>query len=83
MLAAIVHGLWDFATVSGSVVPDKSYPLGISLLILTDIILAVLLLVRRHHIELRGADRPVARPRHDRMPGPPPPSLVRRPQGRP
>ncbi|MEU7524795.1 CPBP family intramembrane glutamic endopeptidase [Saccharothrix sp. NPDC042600] len=50
LLPAVVHGLWDFSLISGSVVPGESYPLTmISFLAL--IVLTVLVLVRREHVE--------------------------------
>jgi len=53
----LVHGLWDFSLISTRVVPGQSDPLAL-VAILTMIVLVVLLLVRRHHIE--PADRPAA-----------------------
>ena len=57
LVPAILHGLWDFGTISGSVVPDKAYALGTAVFVLADIVLAVLLLVRRHHIEPNETER--------------------------
>ena len=53
----LMHGLWDFSLISTRVVPGQSDPLAL-VAILTMIVLVVLLLVRRHHIE--PADRPAA-----------------------
>jgi membrane protease YdiL (CAAX protease family) len=50
VVAAVLHGLWDFGAISGSVVADKSY-LGAGLFILADITMVILLLIRRRHIE--------------------------------
>ena len=49
LMPAILHGLWDFGLISGSVVPDKSY-LGAALFILADLALIIIVLVRRHRI---------------------------------
>jgi uncharacterized protein len=51
VVPALVHGLWDLGLISAAVVAGKTY-LGFSLFILADIILVVILLIRRHHIEL-------------------------------
>lgn len=51
VVAAVLHGLWDFGAISGQVVAGKAYPLGAGLFILADIILAIIVFSRRHHIE--------------------------------
>jgi len=57
LLAMVAHGLWDFGLLSGSLGKDM-YPLSF-LFILTDVVLAATLLVRRKHIELPiGAPAP-------------------------
>ncbi len=53
MVAAVLHGLWDFGLISGSVVASKFYP-GAIVFILADIILALIVLIRRHRIEPAG-----------------------------
>jgi hypothetical protein len=55
LVCALVHGLWDFGLISGAIVDDETYT-GTALVILANIVLAIVLLVRRHHIE------PVAAP---------------------
>lgn len=50
LVPSIVHGLWDFSLISGAVVPGASNLLG-GLSFLVMVILAVLLLVKRHDIE--------------------------------
>jgi membrane protease YdiL (CAAX protease family) len=50
VVAAVVHGLWDFGIISSQVVANKTY-LGTGLFILADIVLALIVLIRRHHIE--------------------------------
>jgi membrane protease YdiL (CAAX protease family) len=50
LIPAVVHGLWDFGLVSSQVTLGKSY-LGAVLFILADVVLAVIVLIRRHHIE--------------------------------
>jgi uncharacterized protein len=50
VVAALIHGLWDFGLISSQVVANKNY-LGAILFILADIILALIVLIRRHHIE--------------------------------
>jgi membrane protease YdiL (CAAX protease family) len=47
---ALLHGLWDFGAISASVVADKTY-LGAGLFILADIIMVIILLIRRRRIE--------------------------------
>jgi hypothetical protein len=42
--------LWDFATISASVVAGKSY-LGAILFVLADVLMLILVIVRRRHIE--------------------------------
>jgi membrane protease YdiL (CAAX protease family) len=50
VVPAVVHGLWDFGAISASVVPGRIY-LGAGLFILADIVMVILLLIRRRHIE--------------------------------
>ena len=50
----MLHGLWDFGLISAYIVPSKSYP-GPLLFLLADIFLALIILIRRHHIEPRRA----------------------------
>lgn len=50
MVPAVLHGLWDFGTISAVVVANESY-LGAGLFILADVIMLIILLIRRHHIE--------------------------------
>lgn len=46
---AVLHGLWDFRTNS-AVPANKSY-LGAGLFVLADVIMVIILLLRRHRIE--------------------------------
>ena len=47
----IAHALWDFGYFTGLVGPnDAVYP-GLALFLLADIVIVVILLVRRHQIE--------------------------------
>jgi len=48
--AAVVHGLWDFSLLSAAVVPDRAY-VGPVVNVLALVVLAIVVLVRRHHIE--------------------------------
>jgi hypothetical protein len=48
--AAVVHGLWDFSLLSGAVVPDHGHA-GPIAGVLALVVLAVVVFVRRHHIE--------------------------------
>jgi CAAX protease family protein len=50
VVPAVLHGLWDFGAISASVVANKSY-LGAGLFILADVIMVIILLIRRHRIE--------------------------------
>ena len=50
LVPAVVHGLWDFGLISSSVVAGRSY-VGSGLFILADIVLLIIVLVRRHQIE--------------------------------
>jgi len=50
VVPAVLHGLWDFGTISAVVVANKSY-LGAGLFILADVIMVIILLIRRHRIE--------------------------------
>ncbi len=49
VLPMLIHGLWDFGLLTG-VASGKAY-LGSALFILADIVLAIIVFVRRHHIE--------------------------------
>lgn len=49
LLPAVVHGLWDFALISGSVVPGQRYS-GAVACILALVVLTVVLAIRRHKI---------------------------------
>lgn len=49
LLPAVVHGLWDFSLISGSVVPGESYPLTV-VSFLALLVLTALVLLRRKHI---------------------------------
>jgi membrane protease YdiL (CAAX protease family) len=51
---AVLHGLWDFGLISGLVVAGQAYA-GRFLFVLADVLLAIIVLVRRHHIEPAGA----------------------------
>ena len=42
--AALMHGLWDFGTISGAVEPGESYALT-AMFILADIVMAIIVLV--------------------------------------
>ncbi len=53
-LAVIMHALWDFGLLSSSIKADSIYP-GAALFVLADIVLLILLLVRRKRIEPRPA----------------------------
>ena len=50
MIPAVLHGLWDFGTISAVVVANKNY-LGAGLFVLADVIMVIILLIRRHRIE--------------------------------
>ena len=50
VIPAVLHGLWDFGTISAVVVANKNY-LGAGLFILADVIMVIILLIRRHRIE--------------------------------
>lgn len=58
-LAAIVHGLWDFGLISGTVIEDHFYVVT-GVFILTDIALVLILLLRRRSIEPSRQVAPVA-----------------------
>ena len=46
MVAAVLHGVWDFGIISSQVVANKTY-LGTGLFILADVVLALIVLIRR------------------------------------
>lgn len=62
LIPAVVHGLWDFSLISGMTTPGHSYPLAI-VAVLTMLALAIVLFVRRKHIEPH--DTEAARGRHE------------------
>jgi membrane protease YdiL (CAAX protease family) len=51
LVPVLLHGLWDFALFSGKTDPDNPYP-GAALFIVADLVLAIVLFVRRKKIEL-------------------------------
>jgi len=51
LVPAFIHGLWDFALVSSAIVPGSTYA-GFIVPVLVMVILGIVLLVRRHRIEL-------------------------------
>lgn len=51
LLPVMAHGLQDFAALSGLLAPDGTVYAGIALFLLADVVIAIILLVRRHHIE--------------------------------
>ena len=55
IVPAVVHGLFDFSILSGTVVDDQLY-VGSLGPILAYPVVAIILLVRRHHIELTARD---------------------------
>lgn len=54
LVPVILHGLWDFSLISGQTTPGESHPIAV-LAIVTMVVLAIILVIRRHHIE--PADR--------------------------
>jgi hypothetical protein len=50
LACALIHGLWDFGLISGAIVEDETYP-GAAAFVMANIVLAVILFVRRHKIE--------------------------------
>lgn len=52
LLAILVHAFWDYALFSGTL-GDEIYPLTL-LFIVVDIVLVIVLLVRRRHLDLAG-----------------------------
>ncbi len=50
VVPALAHGLWDFGAISSAVVANKTY-VGAGLFVLADVIMVIILLIRRHHIE--------------------------------
>jgi uncharacterized protein len=51
---AVLHGLWDFGLVSGLVVAGQTYA-GANLFALADVVLAIIVLAGRRHIEPAAA----------------------------
>jgi CAAX protease family protein len=54
VIPAVLHGLWDFGLISGLVVAGQTYA-GTILFVVADVVLAVIVLVRRHQIEPAAA----------------------------
>ncbi len=54
VVAALLHGLWDFGLLSSGIVEDELYA-GSAVFVLADVVMVVLLLVRRRRIERRPA----------------------------
>jgi membrane protease YdiL (CAAX protease family) len=50
LVGAVIHGLWDFGLISSAIVLDETYA-GAALFMLTNVVIVVILLVRRHRIE--------------------------------
>lgn len=50
LVPAVLHGLWDFGLISGSVVAGESY-VGTGLFILADVVLLIVVLIRRRQVE--------------------------------
>jgi hypothetical protein len=56
---SVIHGLVDFSILSGTaIIVDQRAYVGALAAILVYLVLAVLLLVRRHHIELPPTEAP-------------------------
>jgi hypothetical protein len=55
LAAVVIHGLWDFGLLSGNL--GENIYAGTLLFLLMDIVLVVILVVRRRHIELPPAER--------------------------
>jgi hypothetical protein len=53
LLPAVLHGLWDFSLISTSVVPGRGY-VGPAFDIIGLVVILIVLLVRRNHIEPDG-----------------------------
>ena len=53
IIPAVLHGFWDFALISGSVVAGETYPLA-GLAILSVLAMAILVLAKRKPIEPEG-----------------------------
>ncbi len=70
VVPAVLHGLWDFGLFTGTMEEDNLY-IGGALFMVADLVLAIVLLARRKHIELEDAGRPSA---SDRPIGPPQPN---------
>ena len=50
VVPAVLHGLFDFSILSGTVVDDPAYAGGVAAILAYPIV-AIILLVRRHRIE--------------------------------
>ena len=50
VVPAVVHGLWDFGAISAAIVANKTY-VGAGLFVLADVIMVIIVLIRRHRIE--------------------------------
>lgn len=61
VVCAIAHAIWDFGLVSSQVVPNETYA-GAFLFLLADVIMAVILLIRRHRIEPAASLNPAQVP---------------------
>ena len=59
-LSMLVHGLWDFSLLSGQIGPHPGVYVGNALVILTQVVLMVAVLRRRHRTE--EPEQPVAAP---------------------
>jgi membrane protease YdiL (CAAX protease family) len=57
LAGAVVHGLWDFGLITSAIVADKTYA-GAGIFMFANIVLVIILLIRRHHIEPEPATTP-------------------------
>ncbi|GLZ38828.1 CPBP family intramembrane glutamic endopeptidase [Actinokineospora sp. NBRC 105648] len=56
LVPAVLHGLWDFSLLSGAVVPGRTYA-GSVIVVIGLVVLIVVVLVRRGHVEPEAGDR--------------------------